>query len=66
MSPYLLRVYDGDHVLDETSLDYALDAAVVDAEYYVNHDGATKVEIVSDDDRVVQTIGENRRAGVTQ
>jgi hypothetical protein len=62
--PYLLRVYDGDLVLEETGLDYALDAAEVDAAWYVDHEGATKVEIVSDDGRVVDTVPERRRARV--
>jgi hypothetical protein len=62
--PYKLRVYDGEHVLEETGLDYALDAAEVDAAWHVDHDGATKVEIVSDDGRVVQVVGEKRRARV--
>jgi hypothetical protein len=64
MSSYKLVVFDGDHVLEETGLDYALDAAEVDAEWKVDHDGATKVEIVNDLGDVVQTVGEKRRARV--
>lgn len=64
MSGYSLKVYDGDLLLEETGLDYALDAAEVDAAWHVNHDGATKVEIVADDGRVVDTVPGKRHARV--
>ena len=56
MSAFQLRVYDGRDVR-ETVGPYPLDAAEPDAEWYVNHDGATKVEIVRQaDGEVVKTV----------
>lgn len=61
---YLLRVYDGDNLLDTFDGYGHLDAAETDAAWHVNHDGATKVEIVADDGRVVDTFPGKRRAHV--
>jgi hypothetical protein len=61
---FKLVIFDGDNVLDERE-PFTFDAATDEAHWHVNHDGATKVEIVDmETGEVVDTIGERRRAGV--
>lgn len=52
---YLLRVYDGDLVLEETG-DHTFESAERDGHWAVTHDGATRAEVVRDNGTVAKTL----------